>query len=173
MTPRPEPVLFEAVCTPPCSFTRRGFRVLAAIAALGSALPAGIALIWGAWPVTGFLGAEIVVVLAAVAWHARRSARVRETLLLAGDTLSIARTDARGRRQAFSLDAYWLRVRLEEDASGPTRLLLLQRQKTFEIGRSLGADDKRSLAEALREALGRYREPIFDNPQLREPAAGA
>ena len=87
--------------------------------------------------------------------------------------LIIARTDARGRRYALRLDAYWLRVRLEEDPSGPTRLLLLQRQKVFEIGRSLGAEDKRSLAEALREALGRYRSPIFDNPQLREPAAGA
>ena len=168
MTPRPEPVLFEAVCTPPSSFTRRGFRGLVVVATVGSLLPAGLALTFNAWPVMGFLGGEVVLVLALVAWHARRSARVMETLLLTGETLRIARTDARGRKETLVLEPYWLRVRLEEEPAGPTRLLLLQRQRVFEIGRSLSVEDKRALAESLRDALGRYREPIFDNPQLRD-----
>lgn len=172
MTPRTEPVLFEAVCTPPSSFTRRGYRVLVGVAAAGAMLPAAIALSWGAWPVMGFLGIELVIVLAAIAWHARRNARVQEILLLEAGTLRIQRTDARGRREDHRLDPYWLRVQLEEDPTGPTRLLLMQRRRSFEVGRSLGAEEKRSLAGALRDALRRYREPVFDNPQLRDGAPG-
>lgn len=172
MTPRPEPVHFEAICTPPSSFTRRGYRALVGIAAAGALLPTGFALVFGAWPVMGFLGLELVAVLIAVAWHARRSARVRETLLLEGGVLHIRRVDARGRAEDHRLDPYWLQVRLEEDATGPTRLLLMQRHLAFEVGRSLGAEEKRSLAAALRDALRRYRSPVFDNPQLRDEAPG-
>ncbi|HYF09181.1 MAG TPA: DUF2244 domain-containing protein [Acetobacteraceae bacterium] len=167
MASRPEPVLFEAVCTPPLSFTRSGFRVLAGVALFASLLPAGLALSWGAWPVMGFLGAELALVFGLILWHARRSTRVSETLLLAGDSLRIARTDARGRRESFELDAYWVRVLLHEDAAGSARLLVAQREREIEIGRCLGAEDRRALAGALREALGRYRAPVFDNPQLR------
>lgn len=173
MTPRPEPVLFEAVCTPPSSFTRRGYRVLVGVAAAGAVLPAAVALSWGAWPVMGFLGLELLLVLAAIAFHARRNARVREILLLEGGALRIHRTDARGRREDHSLDPYWLRVQLQEDPAGPTRLLLMQRRLAIEVGRSLGAEDKRSLADALRAALARYRNPVFDNPQLRDGAPRA
>jgi hypothetical protein len=37
-----------------------------------------------------------------------------------------------------------------------------------EVGASLGEHEKRDLAEALRDALDRWRHPRFDNPQLRE-----
>jgi hypothetical protein len=37
-----------------------------------------------------------------------------------------------------------------------------------EIGQLLGEDDKRDLAAALDAALTRYRNPVFDNPQLRD-----
>jgi uncharacterized membrane protein len=168
MTPQPEPVLFHAVRTPPSSFTRRGFRWMVALAMFGALLPTALAVSLGAWPVLGFLGGEIALVLGLVAWHARRSARVSETLLLVGDRFVIARCDARGQRDSIELDPYWLRVQLEERPEGPGRLLLLQRGRETEIGRSLGAEDRRALAESLRDALGRYRSPVFDNPQLRD-----
>ena len=168
MTPRP--VLFEAVCAPPSSFTPRTFRVLAALAVLGAAWPAIVVLWFGAWPVLGFLGGEVALVLGLVAWHARRSARVRETLLLTGDALRVTRTDARGRRQGFDLDPYWARARLVETAGGGCRLLIQHRGGALEIARSLGAEDKRALGRALAEALMHYRNPTFDNPQLRDGA---
>ena len=166
----PQPILFEAVCAPPCSFTPRAFRALAVLAALGAAWPVIVMLWLGAWPVLGFLGAELGLVLGLVAWHARRSARVVETLLLTGDTLSVTRSDARGRRNCFDLDPYWARARLIEDAGGTCRLLVQHREGALEIARSLGAEDKRALARALTEALSRYRNPVFDNPQLRDGA---
>ena len=37
-----------------------------------------------------------------------------------------------------------------------------------EIGRALGEAEKRDLAASLARALHRARNPVFDNPQLRE-----
>lgn len=167
MAPRPETILFEAVCAPHSSFNPRAFRVLATLAALAASFPAVLFVLLGAWPVLGFLGAEVALVLALVAWHARRSARVVETLQLAGDRLRIARRDARGRLETHALDAYWARARLIEETAGSCRLLLVERRREIEIGRSLGPEDKRVLARDLADALGRYRAPEFDNPQLR------
>lgn len=166
MASQPEPVLFEAVCTQHSSFDPRVFRALATLAAIAATLPAIMFLWLGAWPILGFLGGEVALVLALVLWHARRSGRVTETLLLAGDRLAITRTDARGRREAHAFDAYWARARLVEDPAGSCRLFILQRDRRLEIGRSLGAEERRALGRALADALGRYRSPVFDNPQL-------
>ena len=38
----------------------------------------------------------------------------------------------------------------------------------MEVGGLLGDAERRELAATLSEALRRYREPVFDNPQLRE-----
>ena len=48
------------------------------------------------------------------------------------------------------------------------RLLLATRGVQEEVGRALGEEEKRDLARALRAALHRSRNPVFDNPQLRE-----
>ena len=45
--------------------------------------------------------------------------------------------------------------------------VLTARDIRVEIARSLGEDEKRDLADALGEALHRWRNPRFDNPQLR------
>ena len=68
------------------------------------------------------------------------------------------------------LDPYWARLRLEERHGRVSLLLLRQRQRDVEIGKLLGEEQKRDLATALEAALRRYREPVFDNPQLREDA---
>ena len=46
--------------------------------------------------------------------------------------------------------------------------MLRHRRRAVEVGALLGEDQKRDLAEALGAALRRCREPVFDNPQLRE-----
>jgi uncharacterized membrane protein len=91
-----------------------------------------------------------------------------EVLALTGDRLVIRRTDARGRREELALDAYWARVRLEERPGTVSRLLLTERRRGVEVGGLLGDAERRELAAMLSEALRRYREPVFDNPQLRD-----
>jgi uncharacterized membrane protein len=58
---------------------------------------------------------------------------------------------------------------LEERPGRVPALVLVERHRRMEIGQSLGEDEKRDLAQALGEALHRLRNPVFDNPQLREP----
>ncbi|WP_165838928.1 DUF2244 domain-containing protein [Roseicella frigidaeris] len=169
MSAQPNPILFEAVCTPACSLGRRGMLAVAGTVLTLSLLIGGIFSLFGAWPVLGFSGLEAALVLGLLALHRRWSARSMEMLVLTEDRLTIRRTDARGRQEALTLDPYWARLRFEERPGRVSLLVLQQRQRRVEIGRLLGEEQKRNLAEALDTALRRYREPVFDNPQLRSP----
>jgi uncharacterized membrane protein len=44
----------------------------------------------------------------------------------------------------------------------------VNRGRSYEIARQLGEDPKRDLAAALTRALHSWRNPVFDNPQLRD-----
>lgn len=163
-----EPILFEAVCTPPRSFSPRAFRVLALLLAVFGGVTAALFLALGAWPILPFLGLEVGFALALVALHGRGSARAMEVLLLTPGRLSISRTDARGRREEMALDAYWARLDYEESPAHAGVLRVISRGRAVEIGRDLAAEEKAALHRALAAALARSRRPDFDNPQLRD-----
>jgi uncharacterized membrane protein len=157
MTAPAEPILFQAVCTPPRSLTPRGFRVFALLLG-GFSLALGVLfLAMGAWLVLPFLGAEVAFALALVALHARGAARRSELLLLVPGRLTVARTDARGRREEIVLDPYWARLTHREDPGNAGSLVLESRGRVVEIGRDLAAEDKASLHAALRDALAQAR----------------
>lgn len=162
-----EPILFEAVCTPPRSLSPGGFRVLALLLGVFATVTAGLFLLLGAWPILPFLGIEVGFALALVALHARGAARKSEILLLTPGRLTIARTDARGRREEMVLDPYWARVTYAQDPAHAGVLRIESRGRSVEIARDLAAEDKASLHAALAGALRRARRPDFDNPQLR------
>lgn len=160
-------VHFEAVITPHRSLGRRGLRVLVgAILLLSGLVSAG--LWWlGAWPAVAINGVEILLALLLLRWNARQE-RACELLILSDAGLRVVRTDARGRRQERVLPTAWLRVLLQERQGGVPALLLLARGARLEVAQALGEAEKRDLAAALRDALDRWRSPIFDNPQLRD-----
>ena len=168
MSAHPDPILFEAICTPARSLGRRGMAIVAGGVLAASLTIGGIFTLFGAWPVLGFTGLEAGLVLGLMMLHRRWAARSMEVLVLTEGSLTIRRTDAHGRRQAVALDPYWTRLRLEERPGRVSLLLLRQRQRDVEIGKLLGDEQKRDLAAALEAALRRYREPVFDNPQLRD-----
>ncbi|WP_158295617.1 DUF2244 domain-containing protein [Crenalkalicoccus roseus] len=168
MTAQPDPVMFEAICTPPPGLDRRGMVAVAALVVGFSALVGLLFTLIGAWPVLGFVGLEAGLVLALLALYRRGARRAVEVLRLAEGRLVIQRSDWRGRWQEVVLDPYWARLSLEERPDGSSVLLLRQRRRTVEIGRLLDEERRRDLAAALGEALRRYREPVFDNPQLRD-----
>jgi uncharacterized membrane protein len=169
MTAPAEPVLFQAICTPSRSLTRRGYRVFALLLGLLSGVVGVLFALLGAWPVLPFLGAEVAFALGLVALHVRGAARAAELVLLVPGRLSVTRTDARGRREAVVLDPYWARVTFEEDPGSAGSLRIESRGQVVEIGRDLAAAEKAALQEALDGALARARRPDFDNPQLRGP----
>lgn len=166
-TPEPipaEPVLFEAISTPPRSFRPRGFLLMAGLGllwALGGGL---VFVVMGAWPVLPFLGLEVAGVLALVALHHRWSGQAREVVSLTRQQLLVQRRDGLGRWERAALDPYWARVEWTERQG----LALVQRGRRVPIGRFLSETEQQELAVTLRRVLAEYRAPVFDNPQLRE-----
>jgi uncharacterized membrane protein len=162
----PVPILFEAVSTPRLSMGRSGLTLLAVLLGSASALLGLTLALFGAWPVLGFMGAEVALVLTLMALHLRWSRRALEVVVLTEAALTVRRTDGRGRQEEAVLQPYWARLQLLEHHGRVSELVLWQRGRRVEIGRFLAEEEKRDLAEALSDALRRYREPVFDNPQL-------
>ena len=91
-----------------------------------------------------------------------------EMLLLSDQALTVVTIDAAGRRTERTLLVGWLRSSLDERPGRTPALVVRAAGVDVEIAASLGEDEKRALADALRLALDRQRHPTFDNPQLRD-----
>jgi uncharacterized membrane protein len=163
-----EPILFEAVTTPPAGLSARGMRWLCGLVVAVTTVPAVLFAALGAWPVLGFLGGEVLVLLGMVATHRRWNRGAREVVLLTEDRLLVTRADGRGGQERAELEPYWAKVTLQERAGAVPLLTAHARGRSVEVGRFLGPDEKRAFAKALDAALRNYRTPHFDNPQLRE-----
>jgi uncharacterized membrane protein len=162
----PPPALFEAVIRPYRSLSPRGLKIL-----IGSilALSAGTSSVFwwlGAWPVAGFSGVEVGLVVFLLRRNVRFG-RARELIVLTEGHFRILRTDPSGRQQERTLDPYWLRVVLRERPGRVPKLLLTSRSLEEEVGAQLGEEEKRDLAAALGAAMERWRNPVFDNEQLK------
>jgi uncharacterized membrane protein len=121
----------------------------------------------GAWPVLPFGAFEIGLAVAMLRVSSRQ-ARGSELILLHENELRIVRTEPSGRRCEKVLPSGWLTVWLEERDGRVPKLVLSRYGMSEEVGRALGAAEKRDLAAGLTYALHRVRNPVFDNPQLRE-----
>jgi uncharacterized membrane protein len=157
---------FEALIVPHRSLTRRGVLIVVCAMIGLSALVALRFLLLGAWPVVAFSVVEIPVLILLLSINLRR-ARASELIMLDALALTVIRTDPAGRRQKVSLSSNWLRVDLEA-AGGSAHVLLSSQGRGCEVGAFLHDAEKRSLFEALREALYRLKNPRFDNLQLRD-----
>jgi uncharacterized membrane protein len=161
-----ESVFFEAVLVPHRSLSPRGLRVLMGVLILSVMAMSSVFWLLGAWPVVGFSGVEVG--LAAVLLRANAAGgRSSEMLLLSSDGLRVVRIDPAGRRVERLLPATWLRVSLEERRGRVPGLVLRGNGLREEVATALGEAEKRALAQALAEALHRWRNPVFDNFQLR------
>jgi len=162
--------LFEAVIVPHRSLSPRALLALLGVIGVLACATAAAAVLQGAWPVGGFTIIEVG--LAALLFRLNaRGAREAELVLLSESGLRIIRTDVKGGRREVVLSPQWLRVRLTDRPGRVPLLTLAARGVDEEVGRCLGQAEKRELAAALDEALHRWRNPRFDNPQLREEHA--
>ena len=161
-----DPVLFEALITPHRSMGRRGLRWLGGALLLLSGIVAFGVWYLGAWPVLGFSGAEIALVIWLLHRHAL-GARESEMVMLSDEALRIVRSDSRGRRSEAQLSVGWLRASLEHRPGRTPALMLRGPGQAVEIAASLGEQEKRDLIAALDAALQRQRSPMFNNPQLQ------
>ncbi|MBM3642889.1 MAG: DUF2244 domain-containing protein [Alphaproteobacteria bacterium] len=147
---------FETVLVPHRSLSPEGFKWLirGAIAAnVAIALPM---LVWGAWPVFGFMGLDVWLL-----WFLfRRSyatADRSETIFLGEAVLTVRQTGRTGSVEETCLDLAWLRV------EAGARLELVSRDRRIEIGRFLAPEQRARVADDLARAIAAARRPRFDH----------
>lgn len=167
MTAMASEAVFEALIVPHRSLSPRGVRRLIGVIALMCGLTAIRFWMIGAWPVAAFAVIEIGLAVFLIRLNVRR-ARASEVLTLSDAGMRIVRRDMDGNRAEKTLPAGWLNVNLIERPGRVPALVLSAHGIHEEVARSLGEEEKRDLSAALTQALDRWRNPTFDNPQLRE-----
>jgi uncharacterized membrane protein len=150
---KPDPS-WSVTLTPHRSLTREGFVALMAILVFINLVGGLFFLVAGAWPISGFMGLDVLLVW----WAFRKNyadARRAERIVVEGDQVTLHRLSPQGQREALEFNRRWLRVDLEFDEARDIvgRLLLSYRGALTEVGSFLGADERKSLSKALRQAL--------------------
>jgi len=147
---------FDIVLYPNRSLGRTGFAVLmGAIVLVSAAIGAGFMMV-GAWPVTGFLGLDVVLIFMAFRWH-DREARRTEFVRLDQGGLTVRRLEPDGSAQSWHFEPYWLQVSIEAAGRHDHRLILRSHGRQLEIGAFLTQDERQELARALEAALREHR----------------
>ena len=147
------PAPFDAVLYPNRSLDPFGFHLLMAAIVLVSAGIGAAFVMLGAWPVTGFLGLDVVLLYLAFRWNYRQGRRA-EFIRLDGPELVVRRVEPSGRRREWRFDAHRLRVTIEERNH---QLTLSSYGRTLVVGAFLSPDERLEVAEALRAALAAHR----------------
>ncbi len=155
-----QPCFFEAVIVPHRSLSQRGLRTLVGAIVGLSVISTSIFWWLGAWPIAGFNGAEITAAILLLRYNAR-AVRANEVLLLSDDALRIINTTRDGVRTERSVAPAWLRVEVQERPGRVPGLYVASHGQRTEIAKSLGEPEKLQLADALRDALARWRAPNF------------
>ena len=155
---RASPVFFDAVLHPHRSLPPQGFTLLMLVLSVVS-FAAGVSFVFlGAWPIFGYFGLDVLLVY--LAFRASyRSARMHEWVRLTAETLTVERVSQRGERRRWQFQPFWLRVVLEEQEE-TNRLVLASHGRELVVGGFLAPAERRSLAVALKQALGRWRRHI-------------
>lgn len=157
--PEQQPV-FAATLVPQRSLTSHGLRLAALALAAGSTAVAALFLALGAWPVAGFVGAELVVVLALLLGHHRLGRTTVEEVVLDAHALTVTRRRGRRAVTRWEFPPGWLRVSVVDDEHGkPAGVLLASHGRRLAIGRFLTREEQAELAAALHAALALWRAP--------------
>ena len=137
------------------SLTREGMVAIIAIVAILNLSASLVFWIAGAWPILGFMGIDVAIIWWALRKNWADAARY-EQIQIVGDELVLKRVPSSGAPKQWSFNRRWLRVDLELDEARELvgRLFLAYKNERHEIGAFLGAEDRLSLAKALRGVVG-------------------
>src|ERR1700741_5201874 len=146
-----ERVFFDAVIEPNPPLPPRGlFVVVFAIAAI-SFIAGVVFIMHGAWPVTPFLGADVLLLYWAFVL-VRERARHREYIHLTSELLTVQRTRPGLAAIRHELNPYWLRVEHDDPERTGAPLALVSRGERLIVGSFLGAVERANPASARRAA---------------------
>ena len=148
------PAPFDAVLYPNRSLGRFGFHLLMAAIVLVSVAIGAAFVLAGAWPVTGFLGLDVLLLYLAFRWNYRQGRRA-EFIRLDGNELAVRRMEPSGRRREWRFDAYWVHVTIDDPSN---QLTLSSHGRTLEVGAFLSPEERLEVGKALRAALAAHRQ---------------
>jgi uncharacterized membrane protein len=150
------PAQFDAVLYPNRSLGQAGFYVLmGGIVAVSAAIGAGFMLA-GAWPVTGFLGLDVLLLYLAFRWNYRQGRRA-EFIRLDRTGLTVRRIEPDGHTREWRLQPYWVRVAIDDPPRPDSQLVLSSHGDRLVIGAFLTAAERLEVAKALTAALRAHR----------------
>jgi uncharacterized membrane protein len=157
------PVLFEAQLTPYRSLPPAAFTILM-LAVIAVAFIAGmVSIAFGAWPVTGFCGVELLLFYWLFRLNYRSAGGVSEWIRLTADRLEVVRHEHNRETGRWILQPYWLNLSLEGgESEGAGAVLVRSHGRTLALGRFLAPQERLRLKEALSAALEGARAPRFD-----------
>ena len=152
------PVLFDAILTPHRSLNAAGFAILmTVVAAVNIGLGVSF-MLQGAWPIFGFCGLDVLLFYVMFRLN-YRSGRMFERIRLLPDKLIVERHDARGGKECWSFQPYWLRIAMDDPPAHHSQLVLSSHGRSLSIGSFLTAAERLGLAVELDRALRAQREP--------------
>jgi uncharacterized membrane protein len=140
--------------TPHRSLSREGFIAVIGLVAVINLIVGVMFYVVGAWPIVGFLGLDVL----AIWWAFKQNfkdQREAERIVKQGDDVTLFRFLKDGTTREAKFNRLWTRVELEYDAERELvgRLHLCMRGERHEIASFLGAEERESLAKALRARL--------------------
>jgi len=163
-----EPPILDLILYPNPPLGRHGTVVLMAIVlVVGAVLGAGFATL-GAWPVSGFLGLDVLLLGLALA-RTRRSARRAEIVRLDTRGLVVRRLGPDGRAESeHRLEPYWARVVVDERRRHDPRVYLRAHGRSVPVGLFLSPAERREIARELEAGLEALRaRPLSPPPSER------
>lgn len=149
--------LFSARITPHRSLGAEGFRVMIVLVALVAAATSLRFILLGFWPVTGFLGLDVVGLYVAFRISYRRG-RAFEEVRLTPLELLFRRVTPRGEAREWRFNPLWTRlIRETHEEFGLQRLALVSRGQQVVIARELSPGERAHFANEFGDALSRVK----------------
>jgi uncharacterized membrane protein len=149
--------LFAATLTPHRSLTPVGKRVVIGLVAALALVPGVLFYVAGAWPVVGFMGADVLAIWAALA-ISMRGGRAYEVITLWPAALELKKVDAKGVEEILRFTPAAVRFLVDRDYNERvTALWFKADDKKVPVGAFLSADEKLSLSKVFGTALRKAR----------------
>lgn len=147
-------VVYSVVLRPQRSADDRALRTVA-LAFAGVWFVVGVVfIVAGAWPVTPFLGLEVVLLYGAFRLN-RKAGNAYEAINLSVRALTVRRMDHWGKKSDFSFPPLWLQVNIDDPPDRKSPLELRSHGTSLIIGSFLLPQERLRIAHALRRELGR------------------
>jgi len=142
---------FRITSYPYRSLGPQGYRVLFAVV-IGANLFGGIVfLAMGAWPVSGFMGLDVLALYIAFR-ISYRQALAFERIRIRDGLITVERSDRHGNVTTETLPSYWAHVAFDgDDESGD--VTLRSHGRSVAVGRLLPGFERAMFADTLRKAL--------------------